>query len=179
MPSVLSVADAKAHLNITVVTYDAELQTVIDAAEAAIGRATGPLQATATTAVVDGGRTLTLPTTPVVSLTSVTDSGGGLASLADLRATPSGVVSIVGGGSFSAPYYTVIYQAGRTVNATTNADLYAAIKELVRHLWQSQRGSGGRPGSQASDAASNTIPGAAYLLPFRVSELIAPHIQVP
>jgi hypothetical protein len=55
--------------------------------------------------------------------------------------------------------------------------LLMAVKELVRHMWQTQRGPTRRPGSQPSESAANTVPGAAYLLPFRVSELIAPHLQ--
>ena len=180
MPSVLQLADAKAFLNITVATYDAELQTFIDAAEAAVGRVTGPLQPTAITAVVRGGRTLSLPTTPVISLTSVTDSSGGTITTSDLWATPDGVVSFPSpssyyglGLTFMAPYYTVVYQAGRTVSATTNADLYTAVKEMVRHKWATQRGSGTRPGSEPSPV------GSAYSFPYAVNELIAPHIQVP
>lgn len=175
MPSVLDVTAAKVFLNITGPVNDAELQTFIDAAEAAIARATGPLQATAVTAVLSGGQTLILPTTPVIYLTSVTDSGGSVLTLGDLRATPDGVVSFIGGGCFSAPYYTVVYQAGRTVTATVNADLLQAVKEMVRHKWATQRGGGGRPGSPSMEM----VPGSSFSFPYAVSELIAPHIQVP
>jgi hypothetical protein len=53
-----------------------------------------------------------------------------------------------------------------------------AIRELVRHLWRTQRGPTRRPGSEPSESVSNTVPGAAYVLPFRVVELITPHVQV-
>jgi hypothetical protein len=68
----------------------------------------------------------------------------------------------------------VVYLAGRS---TVPDDLLFAVKELVRHLWTTQRGGATRPGSQQSDAMSNTLPGAAYVFPFRVEQLLAPHEQ--
>lgn len=171
--SVLSLPDAKAHLNITSSAYDAELTALIVKVESAIARQTGPLTPTAVTAVVIGGPVLVLPVTPLISLTSVTDDGSGVLALGGLRASTAGVVSSAGG--FPYAYYTVIYQAGRTVDAATNADLYLAVQEMLRHKWLSQRGSTTRPGSMPME----TIPGAAYSFPYAVSELIAPHIQVP
>lgn len=174
--SVLLLADAKAHLNITATTHDAELQDMIDAAEAVISKRCGPLAPTATTSLVrTSGLALVLPVTPVVSLTSVTPLGGGALTLADLTLDGgAGVVTYTSGASFASSRYEVVYSAGR---ATCPDDLLMAVKELVRHFWDTQRGPSRRPGSTASDAASNTIPGAAYLLPFRVSELIAPHLS--
>jgi hypothetical protein len=80
----------------------------------------------------------------------------------------------------------VVYQAGWQVGADPEADGYVALpadlvlaaKEMVRHLWLTQRGSGvQRPGSRPSDTLSNTLPGAAYTLPFRVEQLLAPYIR--
>lgn len=177
--SVLSRADAKKHLNITVNTQDDELDAFIASAEAAIAKRIGPLVSTPTTTrVIPTGVRLALPVLPAISLTSVTPADGDALALADLHLdTAAGVVTQNNGAAFVARCYDVVYAAGRTVSATENADLYLAIKELVRHLWATQRGPGGRPGSTPSDSASNTIPGAAYLLPFRVSELLAPHMS--
>lgn len=169
--SVLTVAQAKAYLSITT-DVDAQLQTFIDAAEAAIATKCGPLAATTVTdQVTAASGALMLTTPPVISLTSVTPIGGGTAlTLADLTLNqPSGVVSDVPSGT-----YTVVYSAGRSA---VPPDLLMAVKELVRHLWNTQRGPTTRPGSITSETTSNTLPGAAYMMPFRVAELIAPHMQ--
>ena len=148
------------------------MQGIIDAAEAAIAAKCGPLAATPVTeqATASGG-TMLLASLPVVALVSVTPVSGSIAL--DLNGltvdTSAGVVSGVPSGT-----YTVAYTAGR---APCPPDLLLAVKEQVRHLWDTQRGPTGRPGSTTSAATANTIPGAAYMMPFRVSELIAPHIQ--
>jgi len=175
MASVLDLASAKAYLNITAGTFDAELQAVIDAAEAALAQHVGALQPTALTDRVEGGDVaLVLPTAPVVGLTSVTGVSGSTVTIGDLYVNQgAGVVTYNSGISFAERYYTVVYNAGR---ATCPDDLLLAVKELVRHIWETQRGSG-RPGSRSSEMLSNTLPGFAYTFPFRVSELIAPHLQ--
>lgn len=177
MVSVLTLAEAKTHLNITATTHDAELQDVIDAAEAVISKRVGPLQATVRTARVQGGGTrLVLPEYPVTSLTTVTPADSDALTVGDLSLdSAAGVVTYTSGARFGARWYDVAYSAGR---ATCPDDLLMAVKELVRHMWDTQRGPARRPGSTASDVASNTLPGAGYLLPFRVSELIAPHESV-
>jgi hypothetical protein len=168
--SVLTLAQAKTHLNIPVTTYDTELQDFIDAAEAAIVRKCGPLVSTATTVkLMHPGGLMSLPTTPAISLTSITDSSGTAASLTGVSVSSEGIVF---GATFPADLYTVVYQAGR---ATTPPDLLMAVKELLRHLWVSQRGAGVRPGSPINEPAGSL----AYAFPFRVSELIADHVQVP
>ena len=174
--SVLDLASANAHLNITSGTSDVEVQAFIDAAEAAIAKRCGPRASTAVTVRVRGGALeLLLTTTPALSLTSVTPVDGTALTLGDLYLdTAAGLVTFNSGSAFSARYYTVVYNAGRS---PCPADLLMAVKELLRHMWQTQRGPTRRPGSQPSEGTANTVPGAAYLLPFRVSELIAPHLQ--
>ncbi len=173
--SVLTLALAKTHLNITTSAQDAELQTFIDAAEAVIAQRCGPLASTATTVRVRGERAaLSLPITPAITLTSVTPVDGAALTLADLYLdTAAGVVTWDSGDSFDARFYDVVYAAGRT---TAPADLMMGVKELVRHLWETQRGPTRRPGSTA--ALESDAPGAGYLLPWRVSELIGPHLQL-
>lgn len=172
----LSVDDAKRHLNITTAAHDAEVAAIIAAAEAAISHHVGPLEPTTVTKRVFGRDGLMLPVVPVISVTSVTPYNGTALTVADLYADPdTGIVSYLSGASFGNGAYTVVYEAGRTILPD---DLALAVKELVRHLWDSQRGPTRRPGSPASDGASNSMPGAGYLLPFRVQELIAPHMQI-
>lgn len=173
--SVLTLQQAKDHLNITAATHDAELQTMIDAAEATLAQLVGPLASTNTTERVAGGVPfLVLGESPAISLTSVTPYLGTALTLTDLYLdTKTAIVTYNSGAFFPARHYTVVYAAGRSACPT---DLLMAIKELTRHLWATQRGSGVRPGGPSSEGLSNTIPGAAHTLPFRVTELIAPHL---
>lgn len=169
--SALTLAQAKSHLNISGTTYDTELQGVIDAAEAVIAQRCGPLTPTTVTRRVEGGYGLTLPVLPALTLTSVTPADGTALTLGDLYLdTASGVVAYNGGSGFYTRYYTVVYTAGRD---SVPADLLFAVKELVRHLWETRRGPTRRPGSEPSES----VPGAAYALPRRVEQMLTPHLQ--
>lgn len=173
--AVLSLPDAKAYLNITTTESDTDLTAIIASAEAAIARRVGPLEAAARTERVYPNETALVLLPPAASLTSVVDDSGSALTVGDLYLnSESGVVTRNDGGAFSARYYTVVYQYGR---ATCPEDLVLAVKEMVRHLWVTSRGVPSRAKSAMSEATANTIPGAAYILPFRVSELIAPHMQ--
>lgn len=172
--SALTLVDAKAHLNITGTQFDTKLQATIDAAEAAIAAKVGPLEPLSVTERVRGGGTaLVLREMPLIALTSVTSADSEVIDAGDMYPnTASGLVEMNDGSTFGSRYYTVVYNAGR---ADLPADLLEAVKELVRHLWQSAQ-RGGRPNSAPSDATANSIPGAAYLFPFRVEQLLAPHL---
>jgi len=186
--SVLGLGPAKKHLNIEGTSNDLELQAFIDAAEAAIGNRVGPLLAASVTRQIRGGGTaLVLPVTPAVSLTSVTPLGGTALTLSDLSLdTATGMVTYTATHQvFWAPRYTVVYQAGWQVGTdpaapgyvALPADLMLADKEMVRHLWATQRGGATRPGSKPSETLANTLPGSAYTLPNRVEQLLAPYIR--
>lgn len=171
--SVLSLANAKTHLNVTTTKDDGEIQALIDAAEAAIAQRVGPLKPTTVTARVSGSTALVLPVCPVLSLSTVVDDAGTAVTLGDLSVDlDAGVVTYLTGARFPT-YFTVVYQAGRN---PCPADILLAVKELVRHLWMTQRNPALFPGSSISDGPAS-VPGAAYLMPYRVQELIAPHEQ--
>lgn len=175
--AVVTLAEAKTHLNIAtgVATHDTELTAFIARAEAAVASKCGPLASTATTSRVrGGGSVLALPVAPVVSLTSITPLGEAALTVADYLVTPLGVVEPVAGGSFPARWYDVVYVAGR---ATLPDDLKLGVLELIRHMWETQRGGSVRPGSRPSEGMANTMPGAAYLFPFRVEQLLAPYVK--
>ena len=174
--AVLTLAAAKAHLNITVSTHDDEIQGMIDSAVAAIAERVGPIEAVAKTVrVTPLARHLRVPG-PAISLTSITDADGVAETLGDLYLEQGpGLISFNDGRSFASRYYTVVYSAGR---ATIPKDLVLAVAELVRHFWATQRGPTQRPGAKGSETMANSVPGAAYLLPFRVSELIKPHMPI-
>lgn len=185
---VITLDEAKVHLNITGSTHDAELMGFIESAEGVIAKRCGPLGPTTKSVRVRGtsrgtgtgtyqrpsltDRTsLILPVCPAVSLTSVTPVGGTALTLADLYLSPNSVVTFNLGGSFGDASYDVVYVSGR---ATVPADLMHAVKELVKHLWvNSQRGGSGarKPGSDAPASS------AAYLMPYAVQSLIEPYMQ--
>jgi len=144
--SVVTVPETKTHLNITVATYDAELQSFLDRAEAALAKRVGPLSSTAKTERVRGWCTvLRLSHTPIISITSVTAIEGTAVATSQLTTMPGGRVEFTQGGYFASRFYDVAYQAGRT---TLDEDLKLTVLELVRLLWTTQRGSRGRPGSE-------------------------------
>lgn len=171
-------SEARAHLNITSTVHDGELVGVIAAAEAAIAQRVGPLEPTTVTARLSGNTALVLPVHPAISLTSISDAAGTAQTVGQFALDgANGVLSYAAAGTrFSSAFYTVTYQAGRPAGALP-ADLLFAVKELVRHLWDSQRGPTRRPGMPSSDGAANSMAGAGYLLPFRVQELLTPHLQ--
>lgn len=175
--SALDLAAARSHLNITAETHDAEITTTIEAAEGAIASLCGPLEPVTRTERVRGGRpALTLLVTPVVTLTSVTALDGTTLTVDDLFVSPhAGRVTRTDGSLFSAAFYDVVYSCGRT---ECPPGLLLAVKEMLRHLWDTQRGGSRRPGSQQSEALSNSLPGSAYTFPNRVTELMTPHMQV-
>jgi hypothetical protein len=168
--SVLSLAEAKTHLNITGTVSDAELQGFIDAAESVVAERCGPLEPTDVTdrIVARNGRSILLSVAPVISVTSVTASDSSTVNPADLTVTEAGVVSYTDGLTpFGCTTYTVTYQAGRW---TLPAALLMAVKEELRHLWKTQRGGSARPGAGADQQQA---PG--YLVPYMVAELIEPY----
>lgn len=175
--STLTLAEAKSHLNITVATYDTELQDTIDEAESLIAGRCGPLTSTTTTERVSGGGCgLVVRETPIVSLTSVTPVNGTAYDVTLMSVDKSaGVIEWTSGTRFATGRYDVVYQSGRS---SVPDGLLRGVKELVRHLWETQRGPTRRPGAPGGDSASNTLPGAAFIWPFRVEQAIAKYVQV-
>jgi hypothetical protein len=146
--SVLALDDAKAHLNITSDTSDDELQTFIDAAESRLAAEVGALEPTSRTDRVVGGSALVLPALPVVGLTSVTPADGDALDTDDLHIdAAAGVITSESGATFPARHYDVAYTVGMV---EAQPHIIAAVKELVRHLWKTQRGQL-RPDAEAVD----------------------------
>ena len=167
--SALSLPIARAYLNIGTSDDDTEVQATIDAAEAILANSVGPLTTLAQrTDRVLGGKKLILPLAPVVSVASITAPDGTVVDQSTLTInTAAGVIYFSDGVTgFWQNVYDVTYTPGRS---SLPGDLLMAVKEMVRHLWQTQRGPAVRPGI-SSDSAT---PG--YLMPYRVQELIEPY----
>lgn len=180
--SVIDLAEAKTHLDITTDDDDDELLAVIDSAEAAIVQRVGPLTATdATARVVGYSWGLYLPQYPAISLTSVTPVNGTPLDLSTLYLDGrAGAVSRNDGSRFTSPAYDVAYVAGRDPVPT---DLVFAVKELTRHMWETQRGAASVANAYLDDnvgvglhGMALALPGGAYTFPIRIMELLAPHL---
>lgn len=173
--SAVSLADVQAHLNMTA-GANAELQRFIDVAETAIGNLVGPLTAVSTVEKHNGGGNILILRKPrAVSLTSIVYADGTTSTLSDYDLdTETGIVywnyGTRGWFPSGTRTITVTYQAGW---ASLPADLVHAVKELVRHLWETQRGSatGARPGFADTDDVQ-AVAGDFGSWPPRVRELV-------
>lgn len=166
---VLTLDEVTTHLNITTSGHDEELYGFIAAAEAAVAARVGPLEPQAVTSRIPGRRqVLLLPSAPVLSLTSVATSDGAAVDVTTLMLdSDAGTVEYADGTRFTASRYDVTYVAGFDYLPD---DLSLGIKELVRHLWSTQRGAAARPGSAVQEPQ-----GPGYLFPNRVLELLEPY----
>jgi hypothetical protein len=174
--ALLTLAEAKAQLNITTSTHDVELQAYIDSTTAVIEQYVGPVENRAVTEVHDVSprrvATLVLRQAPAVSLTSVVAvlTGGTSYAVADLDLDgATGVVRRKDGGWLAGPL-RITYTAGRgSVPATINL----AARILIQHLWRTQQGPG-RPGLGGGDdyAVTEPVAGYGYAIPNRALELL-------
>jgi hypothetical protein len=184
---VLTLPEIKEHLNITVSTFDAELTSFGTRAEAAVASRCGPLASTPVTTKLRGFSPVLRPqVTPILSLTSITPTGGSALTLSlfvtpevGLRG-PQVVEWLAPGGIFNAAWYDVVYNAGRS---TLPEDLRLAALEGVRYFWQTQLGEApaslpvvGDPHERAA-VLGEVIEGSVFPWP-RVQHLIEPYEQV-
>ena len=175
-PSLLSLADAKAHLNITTTTNDDEIREYLEAATEIVESYTGPIVRRSHTARVCGYKCeIPLPHTQVTAITSITDVRTGTTPivLADLTInTDAGIISYKNGGYFPYGDMDITYTVGRTV---VKANWTLAAKIIVKHNWDTQLGN--LPSIQG-DSPGYVVSGAGYLVPFRAISLLQPD-QVP
>jgi hypothetical protein len=180
----LTLAEAKAALNITTATYDSELQDYIDGTIAAVEYICGPTSSTNATEVLHGCGTLVLTNTPVLTLTSVTGDLVGARDLTYIRVdSDSGVVRA---NARVLPllddWYTVVYTYGRS---SIPAALKQAAKVILKHQWSTQRGPSGRRASGGDDAGpgaanrTTVVPGIAYAIPNAALQMMAPYRRGP
>lgn len=174
---IVSLADTKAHLNITTSTDDEELRrTIAVASEAAESYCNRVFRRQTVTEYHDGGKqAVLLRQAPVLSITTVVENGTTLTSTdytADLNA------GLVYRGSAAAPwqwYYgiqvvVITYVAGYTDPPQAAQQ---AVLELTRHLWQTQRGNVALPSLGGADDPIGWGQ-TAFSMPNRVRELLDP-----
>lgn len=181
--ALLTLAEAKAQLNITTDTDDTELTAYIEAVGPVIERFVGPVEPQEIVEThdvpCDGGRRVVLRRLPVMSLTAVEPllTGGATYDVSSLVLDgDTGVVQRADGGWLRGPL-RVTYQAGRSsIPATINL----AARMLVQHLWRTQNAGRGPVLAGGDDfSVSEPVPGFGYAVPNRVLQLLEPYKQPP
>lgn len=171
---ILTLAEAKAQLNITGTADDAELQTYLDAVEAVVDQICGPVINRTVTETVRGWESVALSSPPVVALTSLVSiyTSGPSFDVAGLHVDgPSGIVRRKDLGLFYGGPFTAVYTAGRGATAPPNINLAARI--IVQHLWRTQRG--GMAPSVLGDDGTSQLAGVGFAVPNRALELLRPY----
>ncbi len=183
--ALLTLAEAKAQLDIETSTSDTELQAYVDGVTMAIEAHVGPVENRSVTETHDipacGAGVLVLRQTPAVSLTSVapilTNGTGYDVTGLDLDGA-TGLVRRLDGGRLYGPL-RFTYTAGRgSVPATINL----AARIMIQHLWRTQYGaSRGLSGVGGGDDFNVTEPvaGWGYAIPNRVLQLLEPYKRAP
>ena len=176
---IVSLADVKRHLNISSTTSDDELRQFIleatDIAEPLVNQKLRRKSFTEKCTAVEGS--VMLIHGPVTSITSLTENGVSLAEDVDYYVNYR--AGIVHRGNPTIRQWwragnnniTVTYVAGKTDPSPVEQLL---IKEIVRHLWRTQRGAS--PMAMGGD--DNYIPGGNNIVTYRIQEL-ADLINVP
>lgn len=195
--SIVSLADARAHLNFTADTsHDTELQGFIDAATPVIEDIVGAIVSTTWTAEehdARGGRVIFLRHPPVFDVTTVTEYRMGTAYTLTEVATPAlaaantyavdlttgrilrGWSAMWGWGYSYGDIIQVTYESGR---ATVPANIRLAALELIRHLYQLSQ-QGGRPAFSGGAVDEGPWTPSGFAVPTRVIELLAPNQRPP
>ncbi|WP_309049239.1 hypothetical protein [Streptomyces sp.] len=175
-PAILSLADARKHLNRVSTADDDELRFWIAATTRAVESFVGPVVARPFTEEHEVCRaaTVVLRRTPVVAVTAVESVLTGAASYAvDSLGVDgdTGTVFRLDGGRLSGRL-RFTYRAGRTV---IGENISGAARIILQHLWETQRaGRGALPGGSQDYAVTEPIPGLGYAVPNRAVQLLEP-----
>jgi hypothetical protein len=170
--AIVSLADAKAHLNMTGTSEDEEIQAWLAAITPIVEQRVGAVIPRTHTEQHTAGRSLWLRNPPVISLTSVAPlftTGGTTYLPADLIVSTSGRVRRGDGSAFTGGPYTVTYLAGRRV---IPANITQAVLVILKHLWETQRGASRLPLQSEDD--TQLVPGFGFAVPNRAMELLEP-----
>ncbi|WP_029289129.1 hypothetical protein [Cellulomonas sp. HZM] len=163
----VTLEEAKNFLNIPLesTSDDDELAKFITAASKMLARKFGVGVPQLFSDVQQGGREhLVLSHCPVVSVTSVTAAGVALAETDYVLDESAGILTSAR-GQFGPGPLVVTYTAGYD---PVPEDLSLAGNLQVRHLWETQRGTGRRTGGGSTEPPA----GAAYTWSYRVLEIM-------
>lgn len=172
-PALLSLADAKAHLNIpsTITTFDDELREYMEGVTKVVEQYVGPIvRRTHVRRVYAYGGAVTLPHTQVLSITSIVYIMDGTSpiTISDLSInTEAGIVTYKTGSPFVWGDMDWTYVVGRTY---VHPNWTLAAKMILEHNWQSQLGN--LPSAQGDEDTHHVVKGT--LVPPRAALLMAP-----
>lgn len=173
--SVISLEDARQHLNFRSTDDDDELRYMVAATTRVVERLAGAVVPREVTEVVrqrGGQRSLMLATRPVLSVTSVTAiNGGGTVDPGGLYVDSplAGIVRRSDGGALAGGPWTVVYQAGR---AEVPPHIGLAARILVQHLWETQRGAASMTMPSLDMDNDAGYPGVWFAIPDKVKQLL-------
>lgn len=182
LPAILSLADAKKHLNQTGTGDDDEIRFWNNATTYAVEYFVGPITMRTVTEDHDVGlaERLALRQTPALSLTSlvsILDDGTTYdVALLDLNGS-TGIVRRKDGGLMQGPLRAT-YTAGRRI---VKENITASARLILQHLWRTQRAGsrGSLPGASDDYSVTEPIPGLGYAIPNRAVEMLDPDRLVP
>lgn len=172
MAALVTLEEAKTHLNITAVTWDAEILGMVEAVTEPVERLVGSVLPVTYIEFHDGGRAaIALSHRPVLSVDEVTLPGGStLAADGYAIDSDAAVLTRVAGG------YRWQWEPGR-VGVEYTAGLAAvpphvrlAALIIVGHMWETQRG--GRDQRFTGSGEEGWRPGLGFALPRRALELL-------
>jgi hypothetical protein len=177
----VSLEDAKAHLDKSSTVDDDELEELISVATEIVESRVGPVLVRTVVERQGGGQSIWLQEYPVVDVVSIQpwlEFGIGYAVSGTKLDGDLGRLERMDGYPFIGGPFKVTYRAGRPV--VTKAITHGA-REIVRHLWETQRGGTTfiGPGPDPSEDEMFTVSGREYSVPRRVLELLAPETRIP
>lgn len=178
-PAILSLADAKDHLNLAADSTheDDEVRFWNAAATLAVEYFTGPIVIRTMTDdhTERSARALVLRRTPVIEVISVEPlRDGGIAYDVDdlVLDGATGLLTLRSGGLLQGPLRAT-YRAGRAI---VSENITAGARIILQHLWLTQRAGrrGGLAGGGQDYAVTEPIPGLGYAIPNRALNLLEP-----
>lgn len=180
--AVVTLSDLKAHLNITKTTADAELTGFLQAALGVVDHlAGGVLPATRTDRVSTCAGVAVLSSTPVLSVSSVTDRAGSV--LDPSTYLLNGEAGLITWNTWADLYagtpgdVEVAYMTGRP---SLPWALRLAVLVIAEHLWTSQRGARPGPSPRSGfDGGETFVSGLGYAVPNQALQLLAPYQRAP
>lgn len=169
--SLISVQEAKDHLNFRAGDSDEELSRFMMAATELVEAKAGyTVRRAFTDRISDGVWQIVLPRRPVLSVQSVTSVWPGGPSWTTAQLITDGEAGIIAPATLLFPFWwgpwDVAYTVGRAVPLEKHLH---AVKEQLRHLWDTQRGSMA-PSLLGGEEVFTTSTGFSFTVPRRVLE---------
>ncbi|MFE7236090.1 hypothetical protein ACFVAF_36860 [Streptomyces sp. NPDC057596] len=174
-PAILSLADAREHLNQKSTKDDGEIRFWNNATTLAVEYYVGPVTPRSFTEQhrVRNAQAVVLRRTPVIAVTAVESLTGAAAYALDGLDVDdnTGELFRLDGGLLSGRL-RITYRAGRTA---VRENITGAARIILEHLWLTQRGNrGGLAGGGQDYSVTEPIPGLGYAVPNRALQLLEP-----